>query len=195
MRVFCSKRAMLLSFALAFVALGARAAYAQQTAPSDAASATPTDQAPATAPAPAAAAASSESADASAPTAAQLNDIPPPPEGKGQVVFYRVSRMVGLLASYSVHEGDKGIGKLNNGSYFVQVTDPGTKEYSIGAGNIWWGARDFLRLEVDEGETYYVVQSINTGGLSGGPNLTPSSEEDFQAKKLKVSTAVPTDRH
>ena len=98
--------------------------------------------------------------------------------------------MSGWALNFSVHEGNTGIGKLTNGSYFIHVTDPGTKEYTIES-----EARDTLRMEVEEGETYYVIQGIAMGVFIGRPNLTPSTEAVFQEKKLKVSTAKATDKN
>ncbi|BBF80835.1 hypothetical protein EM6_1421 [Asticcacaulis excentricus] len=120
---------------------------------------------------------------------AKLNPVDPVPEGKGQIVFFRPSRFVGAAVSFSVREGDTGIGKLTNGTYFVHVAEPGTHEY-----NISFETRDTLRLEVEAGETYYVIQSIAMGVIGARPNLTPSTEEAFQEKKLKVTKAKATDR-
>lgn len=200
---FSTKHLMALGLALV-LASGTHAAYAQQVAPEDAAvpstaavtpepaSAASSEEAASSQSAESESASVSESTSASAstlPAVTQLNDVPPPPEGKGQVVFFRPSRFVGAAVSFSVREGDTGIGKLTNGTYFVQITDPGTKEY-----NISFEARDTLRMEVEEGETYYVIQSIGVGVVAARPNLTPSSEAAFQGKKLKVSKAKPTDR-
>lgn len=125
-----------------------------------------------------------------APKVAMLNPIEAPPAGKGQIVFFRPSRFVGAAVSFSVREGDTGIGKLTNGTYFVHVADPGVKEY-----NISFETRDTLRMEIEEGETYYVIQAIGMGIVAARPNLTPSTEEAFQEKKLKVSKAKATDRN
>ena len=105
-------------------------------------------------------------------------------------MFFRPSRLVGMAVSFSVREGDKGIGKLTNGTYFVHVTEPGIKEY-----NISFEARDTLKMEVEPGETYYVIQSIGMGVIAARPNITPSTESAFQEKKLKVTKAVATDRN
>ncbi len=106
------------------------------------------------------------------------------------MVFFRPSKLIGMALSFSVHEGNTGIGKLNNGTYFVDVTDPGTKEFTI-QGEV----KDTLRIEVEEGETYYVIQSLGMGIIMARPNLTPSSEDVFQAKRLNLTTAKPTDLH
>lgn len=126
---------------------------------------------------------------APASTLAILNEIAPPPEGKANIVFYRPAKYVGMALRFSVRDGDTGIGKLQNGSYFVHVAEPGAREYNIAS-----EARDTLRLEVEAGETYYVVQSISMGLVVGRPNLTPSDDAAFQAKKLKVTTLTATDR-
>lgn len=94
------------------------------------------------------------------------------------------------MVSFSVREGDTGIGKLTNGTYFVWTADPGTHEY-----NISFEAKDTLRMEVEEGETYYVNQSLAMGVLGARPNLTPSTEAVFQEKALKLTKAHATDRH
>jgi len=166
MKFNLAKSAVVLGVALAFAAGGAYAQDAAQTS----------------------SAAASESAPAAAP--AKPNDLGPVPAGKGRVVFFRPSRFVGAAVSFSVREGDTGIGKLTNGTYFAWDTDPGTHEY-----NISFEAKDTLRMEVEEGETYYVVQSVAMGVFGGRPNLTPSTEDAFQEKALKVTKAHATDRH
>lgn len=187
MQFFSSKPLTVAGLALMIAAFGAQAAYAQDTtadqssATSDAAPAPTSDTPAPTTDAPPAAA---------APSVPQLNNVPPPPEGKGQVVFFRPSRLVGAALSYSVREGDTGICKLTNGSYCIYITDPGTKEYNM-SGEV----RDTLRMEIEEGETYYVTQAIGVGIVAARPNLTPSTEAAFQQKRLKLSTAKPTDRH
>ena len=197
MQLFSSKRTMVLGMALSVLALGVQTSHAQDaaqsassaapvsadpatTAPADPAPVAPAEAAPVAAPAPVAA----------APAVAQLNPIGAPPAGMGQIVFFRPSRFVGMAVSFSVREGDKGVGKLTNGTYFVLPAEPGIKEY-----NISFEARDTLRLEVEEGETYYVIQSVAMGLIAARPNLTPSSEAAFQEKKLKLTTATATDRH
>jgi hypothetical protein len=129
-----------------------------------------------------------ETAPPAAPAQA-VGAIAPPPEGKGQVVFFRPSRLGGMALSFSVHEGDEGIGKLGNGSYFVQVTDPGPHTYTIQS-----EVTDSLTLEVDAGETYFVQQTIGMGIMVGRPHLSPSDTAAFEKGKLKLSTKTATDR-
>lgn len=125
-----------------------------------------------------------ETKDAAAPAA----KVAPPPEGKGQVVFFRPSNMLGMALSFSVHEGDKGIGKLGNGSYFVHTADPGQHLFTIQS-----EVTDKLTLEIEPGETYYVKQTIGVGIVAGRPRLTPAEQGEFERLKLKVSTKKPTD--
>ena len=199
MKLVNLKHVLPLSAALALAAIGAQASYAQtaaQDTTSSAASSSATvssdtaasPAAPALA-APKPASAASSTAPASGAAVAKLNDVPPPPAGKGQVVFFRPERLAGWAVSFSVREGDKGVAKLTNGTYYVQVTDPGVHEY-----NVSFETRDNLRLEVEEGETYYVLQAIGMGIVAARPNMTPSTEDAFQEKQLKPTKAKPTDR-
>jgi hypothetical protein len=154
---------------------------AQEVAPApDAAAAPEAAPAPETAPA----------AEAAAPAqpAAAAGTVSPPPAGKGQVVFWRPSKYMGMALSFSVHEGQKGVAKLGNGSYVIHVTDPGSHTYTIQS-----EVKDDLTLEVEAGETYYVEQSIGMGIMMGRPHLAPSEESAFAAKKLKESKKVATD--
>lgn len=114
--------------------------------------------------------------------------VPAPPEGKGQIVFFRPSRLAGAALSFSVHEGDAGVGKLGNGSYFVLAADPGPHAYSIQS-----EAKDTLNVEVEPGETLYVQQTIGVGIMMGRPHLTPSDAATFERLKLKLSTKAASD--
>lgn len=112
-----------------------------------------------------------------------------PPEGQGQIVFFRPSRLGGAALSFSVREGDTGIGRLNNGRYFVHVTAPGIHEYNISS-----EATDTLRLEIEPGETYFVEQVINMGIMVGRPALNPSDQATFEERPLRQSTTPGVDR-
>jgi hypothetical protein len=185
MKLSNANRAMIAGVALLF----ASTAQAQDT------TATTTEEAPAaeasgaSAPVEPAPAASASASAPAAPAVAKLNTVAAAPEDKAQIIFFRPSRFVGAAVSFSVREGDKGIGKLTNGSYFVHLTDPGIKEY-----NISFEARDTLKMEVDAGETYYVTQGVAMGVIAARPNITPSTEAAFQEKALKVTRAKATDR-
>lgn len=164
-------------------------AFAQEPPPADAAKPTPAEAAP---PAPAAEVPPATPAPAApattAPTPADAGLIPPPLEGKGQVVFFRPSNFVGMAVSFSVHEGQKGVAKLGNGTYAVLPADPGPHAYSI-----QFEATDTLNMEVEAGETYYVKQTIGVGVVAARPHLTPSDRGEFDKLKLKPSKQKATD--
>ena len=103
-------------------------------------------------------------------------EVPPPPAGMGQVVFYRTSSM-GMLVSCRVREGDNVVNRLPPGKYFVHQTTPGAHEYNVRS-----EARDSLRLEVEDGETLYVRCSIGMGIGVGRPNLSPQDRADFDRR-------------
>ncbi len=131
--------------------------------------------------------AATEQPAAEQPAAAQANvaagQIPPPPAGKGQVVFFRPSKFVGAAVSYKVREGETELGKLGNGRYFVHVAEPGPHAYDVHS-----EVRDVLNMEIDPGETYYVIGSLSVGVVVGRPNISPSDKAAFdQAGKLKLS--------
>jgi hypothetical protein len=106
-----------------------------------------------------------------------------PPAGKGQIVFYRPSAM-GMLLSFTVLEGDKGVTKLSNNSYSIVPIDPGAHTYTIEG-----EAKDTLTLEVEAGETYYVKQTMGMGIVMGRPHLNLSDAPSFgKAHSLSLST-------
>ena len=47
-------------------------------------------------------------------------------------------------------------------------------------------AKDALNLEVESGETYYVVGGVSMGVFAGHPNLSPSSKDVFDGMKEKL---------
>jgi Protein of unknown function (DUF2846) len=120
---------------------------------------------------------------------AVAGQIPPPPDGKGQVVFFRPMALGGMALSFSVHEDKKGLAKVGVGSYTVVPMDPGKHTFTVQS-----EAKDSLTLEVDAGETYYVEQSIGMGLLVGRPHLAPSTQGAFESHhSLKPSKQSPTD--
>ena len=125
-----------------------------------------------------------------APTAAAASELPeaiaPPPEGKGQIVFFRPSKFVGGGIGYKVREGETELGKLSNGSFFVHVAEPGTHAYVVHS-----EAKDVLNIEIEAGETYFVVGGVTMGVFAGRPNLSPSDQATFTAISAKLKPAKP----
>lgn len=136
----------------------------------------PTEQSAATEPAattePAAESTPPATAEEAAPEVVLPEGINPPPEGKGQVVFFRPNRFVGAALSFTVREGEAEHGRLPNGSYFVHVAEPGIHEYEI-------GRNDTMRMEIEPGETYFVMQNTQMGVVAGRAVLSPSDQAAF----------------
>lgn len=101
--------------------------------------------------------------------------IPAPPQGKGQIVFYRTGTIVGSAMGCSVNEKGQKISSLGAGRYFILVTDPGRHEYMVKS-----EAKDFLALQVEADETQYAMCRIKMGIMAGRPDLKPSTEADFR---------------
>ena len=135
--------------------------------------------------APAAAETTATATATAAPAAAATNTlITPAPADKGQIVFFRPSKMMGAAIGYKVREGETELGKLKNGKYFVIQVEPGAHAYTVHS-----EAKDVLNMEIEAGETYYVSGGVSMGVLAGRPNLSPSDEAAFMAvsKKLKMA--------
>jgi hypothetical protein len=109
-----------------------------------------------------------------------------PPAGKGQVVFFRQSKMMGAAIGLKIREGETDVVKLGNGKYFVAVVEPGTHLYTTGG-----EAKDALTPEVEAGETYYVSGAIGMGVVAGRSNLAPSDEATFAGLSKKLKPAKP----
>lgn len=122
-----------------------------------------------------------------APTAPAVSNnalIGAAPADKGQIVFFRESRMMGAAIGFKVREGETELGKLRSGKYFVVAVEPGAHEY-----NVHGETKDMLNMEIEAGETYYVQGSLGMGIIAGRPNLKPSDEATFvgMSKKLKLA--------
>ncbi|NDK37938.1 hypothetical protein DT603_03675 [Pseudoxanthomonas gei] len=125
-------------------------------------------------------------ATATAVAAAPAGAIGAAPAGKGQIVFFREKKFAGAAINYKVREGETELGKLSSGTYFVHVADPGAHEYTVHS-----EAKDILNLEVEAGETYYVIGSITMGFMAGRPNLSPSDQAVFDGMSSKLKPAKP----
>ncbi|WP_428680494.1 DUF2846 domain-containing protein [Sphingopyxis sp.] len=106
--------------------------------------------------------------------------IPAPPEGKGQVVFYRPGGM-GFALGCGVNENGERLSALGANKYFILPTDAGSHSYTVKS-----EATDLLTLEVEPGETYYVKCKIKMGIMVGRPNIAPSTPEEFDKDSAKL---------
>jgi len=111
-----------------------------------------------------------------------------PPEGMAQIVVFRPSAWGGGAVAFTAKEGDRDVFKLGNGSYTIIFATPGRHAYSIKS-----ETTDTLTMEVDAGETYYVIETLTSGLLLWRPHLNPSDEATFRSKvaKLRVSQWRP----
>ena len=163
----------------------AQAAPVEQAAPAAPAAAPEVPQETPAAPAPEAAAAPAPTSAPVPVAAAAVTEasLGKPAAGKGQVVFFRPSKFVGMAIGFKVREGETELGKLGNGNFFVIDVEPGAHEYVVHS-----EAKDILPLEIDAGEVYYVEGGIGMGVMVGRPNLSPSDKIKFEsAGKLKTS--------
>ena len=101
--------------------------------------------------------------------------------GAGTVVFFREKKFAGAAVSYKVRENGVELCKLKSGSFCSVQVPVGKHEYVVHS-----EAKDVLTLEVESGETYYVVGAISVGFLAGRPNLSPSDKATFEGMKAKL---------
>lgn len=113
-------------------------------------------------------------------------DIPAPPAGKGQVVFFRKSAFAGAAIWFKVRENGVEYGKLTPGTYIVVVAEPGDHTYSVATEN-----KDTLRLAIDPGETYFVEGKITMGIMVGEASIAPSSQAAFDKASAHLKLAKP----
>ncbi len=118
-------------------------------------------------------------------------EIPPPPAGQGQVVFFRKYSLLSTAQWFKVREDGKALGKLSNGVYFIQATPPGVHVYTA---TFEPELKDHLKLEVGVGETYFVEGVVSRALVVGAADLSPSDRVTFEkaSKHLKLA-AAPTE--
>ena len=101
--------------------------------------------------------------------------------GTGTVIFFRESKFVGGGMRYKVRENGVELCKLSSGSYCSVQAPVGKHSYDVHS-----EAKDILNMEVESGETYYVISGLSMGVMAGHPNLAPSTKEAFEALKPKL---------
>ena len=104
--------------------------------------------------------------------------LPAPPPGKGQIVFFRKGGLGGSAVACTVHEAGKKVSSLGGGRYFIVVAEPGRHEYSVKT-----EATDKLALEVEADETQFAACKIKMCIMVGRPDIRPATEADFRAAK------------
>jgi hypothetical protein len=106
--------------------------------------------------------------------------IPAPPEGKGQILFYRTGGLSGAAlgcAVFDVGVADK-LSSLGAGKYFILVSEPGPRSFTVKS----LETKDALKLEIEPDETQFVRCKIKTGFMSGRADIAPSTEAEFREK-------------
>lgn len=107
--------------------------------------------------------------------------LPAPPAGKAQVVWFRPGG-VGPIVGCSIKENDQKVSSLGTGRYFIMVTEPGTHTYSVSS-----EATDTLVMDLKPDETAFARCKIAMGIFIGRPKIDASTEADFRkVKKLKM---------
>lgn len=116
-------------------------------------------------------------------------EIPAPPEGKGQIVFYRTGGQGALLgcAVFDLGASEK-LSSLGAGRYFVLVSEPGPRSFTVKS----LETKDVLALEVEPDETQFVRCRIEMGLIAGRAGIAPSNESEFR-KKYKKPKLVDAD--
>ncbi len=109
-----------------------------------------------------------------------------PSEGMATIVFFRPKKLLGAAIGFIVREDGVELGKLRNGNYFVLQVAPGAHSYTVHS-----ETKDVLAMEVEAGQTYYVMGSLGMGVVAGRPNLSPSDEQSFAAIKSKLKERAP----
>ncbi len=111
-------------------------------------------------------------------------EIPTPPDGKGQVLFYRTGGLAGVALGCGVFDvdGEEKLSSLGAGRYFILVSEPGERSFKVKS----LEAKDVLTLEIEPDETQFVRCKIKTGFFSGRANIAPSSEKEFRRKYKKA---------
>jgi hypothetical protein len=120
-------------------------------------------------------------------------EVPPPPAGEGQVIFFRKKSLLGIGQWFNVRENGKALGKLSNGAYFVQITDRGLHTYTA---TMEPELKDHLTLQVDPGETYFVEGTFTKGLVVGAADISPSDRTTFDeaSKNLKLASTPGDDK-
>jgi hypothetical protein len=115
-------------------------------------------------------------------------EIPPPPHGKGEVVFFRRRSLLSLGQWFKVRENGKAICKLTNAAYCIVVTDPGPHTYTA---KFEPELKDHLTLQIDPGDTFYVEGATSKALLIGAADLMPSDRETFAEESRRLKPAPP----
>jgi len=99
----------------------------------------------------------------------------------GTIIFFREKKFAGSAIRYKVRENGVEICKLQSGVFCTVQAAVGKHEYLVHS-----EAKDALTLEVESGETYFVIGGVSMGVFAGHPNLSPSDKATFEGMKAKL---------
>jgi hypothetical protein len=89
------------------------------------------------------------------------------------VVFYRAADDGGK--AYALTSQNKELAKLKKGDRFEQKLPPGTYYYMADP-----SSQQVFQLDINAGETYYVLASKDGSFFTGQPNLKLANAKDYQ---------------
>jgi hypothetical protein len=100
---------------------------------------------------------------------------------KATVHFYRYKQYMGSALEPAIYCDDKVIAKMDNGTYFLAVLEPG--KHILQSNDKQSG----IELDMKPGEEYFVRVEIATGFWKGHGRLVmvPKEQGSFEIKKLK----------
>lgn len=120
-----------------------------------------------------------------APAAASITkpesvQVPPPPPGKAQVVFFRSGGFVGSAISCAVKDEGNKISSLPPQRFIIYLVEPGKHTYSTAS-----SSAEGVSLSLKAGEVRYVQCTIKAGFWAGKASLDLATEEQFTSKLWK----------
>ena len=111
--------------------------------------------------------------------------LPPPPAGKAEVVFFRMSGFMGSAISCAIQENGAKIASLPPGRFFVLVADAGRHAYTTASSKEDNG----IFFDLKPGDIKYVGCNIIPGAWSGHADLEiPIRDDAFATKMWKQVT-------
>ncbi|RVU06360.1 hypothetical protein EOE18_05940 [Novosphingobium umbonatum] len=103
-------------------------------------------------------------------------DVPPPPKGMGQVVFYRPDSLSWKMIGCTIREEERKLSSLGSGRWFAYVASAGVHAFRVTS-----ETSDSLRLNVEAGETQYVSCRLRASVLIARPVIRPEAASGFHA--------------
>ena len=104
---------------------------------------------------------------------AQAVDTANPPAGTAKVIFYRSIQDGGK--AYSLTSQNQELAKLKKGDKYEQILAPGTYYYMADP-----STKQVFKIEINAGQTYYVLAGRNDDFFKGQPTLQMSTAQEYQ---------------